>query len=177
MPMTMEERFDHARAALNAYFAEKGEPARENDQYEDTDVSDVIADLLHLQKHLNLRDIDKTLATAQMHFEAEQADLEGGRSMTDTLIQRAINEAHRIFAGCAMREANGHIINEHSCVAAACGAYDRIISSETSAKKYPLEEFRFGLVRIDFRDPHCCRHTSPAKGLRGSLPHPRWPGL
>jgi hypothetical protein len=76
MPMTMEERLDHARAALTAYFSEKDEPERTNDEYEDTDVSDLIADLLHLQKHLNLRDIDKTLATAQMHFEAEQAEVE-----------------------------------------------------------------------------------------------------
>jgi len=76
MSITMEERLDHARAALTAYFAEKGEPERENDEYEDTDVSDLIADLLHLQKHLKLRDIEKTLATAQMHFEAEQEEVE-----------------------------------------------------------------------------------------------------
>lgn len=76
MPMTMEERLDHARAALNAYFAEKGEPQRKNNEYDDTDVSDLIADLLHIQKHLKLRDIDKTIATARMHFEAEQAELE-----------------------------------------------------------------------------------------------------
>ena len=73
MPMTMDERLDHARAALAAYFAAKGEPERTCDaEYEDTDVSDLIADLLHLQKFLGLRDIDKTLATAQMHYEAEQ---------------------------------------------------------------------------------------------------------
>jgi hypothetical protein len=74
MSITMEERLDHARAALTAYFAEKGEPERNNDEYEDTDVSDLIADLLHLQKNLNLRDINKTLATALMHFEAEQEE-------------------------------------------------------------------------------------------------------
>jgi hypothetical protein len=76
MPMTMEERLDHTRTALNAYFAEKGEPARNNDDYEDTDVSDLIADLLHLQKKLQLRDTEKTLATARMHFEAEQQEVE-----------------------------------------------------------------------------------------------------
>jgi len=76
MSMTMEERLDHARAALNAYFAEKGEPERSNDEYDDTDVSDLIADLLHLQKKLQLRDIENTLATARMHFEAEQEELE-----------------------------------------------------------------------------------------------------
>jgi len=76
MPMTMDERLDHARAAITAYFAAKGEPERTCDaEYEDTDVSDLIADLLHLQKFLGLRDIDKTLATAQMHYEAEQAEL------------------------------------------------------------------------------------------------------
>ncbi len=77
MPMTMEERLDHARAALSAYFEAKGEPERRCDaEYEDTDVSDLIADLLHLQKHLKLRDIDKTLATAVMHFEAEEDESE-----------------------------------------------------------------------------------------------------
>jgi hypothetical protein len=77
MPMTMTERLDHARAALKAYFAEKGDPARVTDaDYEDTDVSDLIADLLHLRKVLGLRDIDRTLATATMHFEAEEADEE-----------------------------------------------------------------------------------------------------
>jgi hypothetical protein len=73
--MTMKERLDHARAALAAYFAEKGEPARESDaDYADTDVSDLIADLLHLQKALCLRDGDRTIATALMHFEAEEEE-------------------------------------------------------------------------------------------------------
>jgi hypothetical protein len=76
MPMTMEERLDHARAAINGYMEAKGEPAREGDNFEDTDVSDVSADLLHLQKTLKLRDVDKTLGTARMHFEAEQEDEE-----------------------------------------------------------------------------------------------------
>jgi hypothetical protein len=74
MSITMDERLDHARAALTAYFAEKGEPERNNDEYEDTDASDLIADLLHLQKSLKLRDIKKPLATALMHFEAEQEE-------------------------------------------------------------------------------------------------------
>jgi hypothetical protein len=74
---TMNERLDHARAALTAYFAAKGEPARNIDSdYEDTDVSDLIADLMHLQKHLGLRDVDQTLDTARMHFEAEQEELD-----------------------------------------------------------------------------------------------------
>jgi hypothetical protein len=75
MPMTMKERLDHARAALSAYFTEKGEPAREiNADYADTDVSDLIADMLHLQKALRLRDSDQTIATALMHFEAEEEE-------------------------------------------------------------------------------------------------------
>jgi len=75
MPMTMEERLDHARAALSAYFAEKGEPIPEGpSDYEDTDVSDLIADLLHLQKHLGYKDAETTLATAVMHYEAEQEE-------------------------------------------------------------------------------------------------------
>jgi hypothetical protein len=79
MPMTMDERLEHARAAIAAYFAAKGEPKRTcNAEFEDTDVSDLIADLLHLQKSLGLRDIDKTLATAQMHYEAEQEEHEPG---------------------------------------------------------------------------------------------------
>ena len=50
MPMTMDERLEHARAAIAAYFAAKGEAERTCDaEYEDTDVSDIIADLLHLQ--------------------------------------------------------------------------------------------------------------------------------
>jgi hypothetical protein len=81
MPMTMDERLDHARTAIAAYFYAKGEPERTCDaEYEDTDVSDLIADLLHLQKFLDLRDIDKTLATALMHHEAEQEEHENDRT-------------------------------------------------------------------------------------------------
>ena len=73
MPMTMDERLDHARAALAAYFQAKGEPEREKDsEYLDTDTSDLIADLLHLQKHLGFKDEQTTLATALMHYEGEQ---------------------------------------------------------------------------------------------------------
>jgi hypothetical protein len=69
----MDERLDHARAALTAYFDAKGEPVPEGaDDYQDTDASDLIADLLHLQKHLGFRDHESTLATARMHYEAEQ---------------------------------------------------------------------------------------------------------
>ena len=73
MPMTMDERLDHARAAIAAYFQAKGEPEREElSDYLDTDTSDLIADLLHLQKHLGFKDEQSTLATALMHYEAEQ---------------------------------------------------------------------------------------------------------
>ena len=75
MPMTMNERLDHARAALTAYFEAKGEPLPEGRwDYEDTDVSDLIADLLHLQKRLGLRDTERTLQTAMLHFEAEEEE-------------------------------------------------------------------------------------------------------
>jgi hypothetical protein len=75
MPMTMDERLDHARAALRAYFTEKGEPVPDGPlDYEETDVSDLIADLLHLQKHLGHKDTESTLATAVMHYEAEQEE-------------------------------------------------------------------------------------------------------
>jgi hypothetical protein len=76
----MDERLDHARAALTAYFDAKGEPVPEGpDDYQDTDASDLIADLLHLQKHLGFRDEESTLATARMHYEAEQAATEAER--------------------------------------------------------------------------------------------------
>jgi hypothetical protein len=75
MPMTMNERLDHARAALTAYFEAKGEPLPEGPwDYEDTDTSDLIADLLHLQKRLGLRGTEQTIQTAMLHFEAEQEE-------------------------------------------------------------------------------------------------------
>lgn len=75
MPMTMEERLEHAHAALKAYRWAKGErlPLSIND-CEETDVSDLIADLLHLQKHLNFKDAESTIGTALMHYEAEQEE-------------------------------------------------------------------------------------------------------
>jgi hypothetical protein len=77
MPMTMTERLDHARAALTAYLDAKGEALPEGPwDYQDTDASDLIADLLHLQKWLGLRGTEETLATAMLHFEAEQADVD-----------------------------------------------------------------------------------------------------
>jgi hypothetical protein len=81
MPMTMDERLDHARAALTAYVQAKGEPTPEGpDDYQDTDASDLIADLLHLQKHLGFRDEDASLATARMHYEAEQEEFAEGEA-------------------------------------------------------------------------------------------------
>jgi len=75
MSITMPERLDHARAALTAYFAAKGERLPEGPwDYEDTDASDLIADLLHLQKRLGMRDARRTLQTAVMHYEAEEAE-------------------------------------------------------------------------------------------------------
>jgi hypothetical protein len=81
MPMTMTERLEHARAALTAYFEAKGEPLPEGPwDYQDTDASDLIADLLHLQERLGLRDTEKTLQTALLHFEAEQEECAQGES-------------------------------------------------------------------------------------------------
>jgi hypothetical protein len=73
MPMTMTERLDHARAALRAYSDAKCEALPEGPwDYQDTDVSDLIADLLHLQKRIGLRGTEQTFATAMLHFEAEE---------------------------------------------------------------------------------------------------------
>ena len=75
MPMTMSERLDHARAALRAYFKAKGEHVPKGPwDFEETDASDLIADLLHLQKRLGLVSTEQTLQTALMHFEGEEAD-------------------------------------------------------------------------------------------------------
>jgi hypothetical protein len=74
MAITMEERRNHARAALDEYLSSKGEPCPIYDtDYQDTDASDLIADLLHLQKHLGY-DVETTLMRAEMHYEAEQED-------------------------------------------------------------------------------------------------------
>lgn len=75
MPMTMTERLDHARAALTAYLVAKSEAIPEGPwDYQDTDASDLIADLLHLQKRLGLRGTQETIATAMLHFEAEEEE-------------------------------------------------------------------------------------------------------
>ena len=75
MAIMMPERLEHARAALTAYLHAKGEKPPEGPwHYEDTDVSDLIADLLHLQKRLGLRGTKATLQTAMLHFEAEEEE-------------------------------------------------------------------------------------------------------
>ena len=67
--MTMEERYDHATAALQAYYEAKGELAPDlSSHYE---VSDLICDLLHLPTSKNFHK-DDVLDTALMHYEAEQ---------------------------------------------------------------------------------------------------------
>ncbi len=84
MPMSMEERLAHAKAALKAYFDAKDEPRWDRAEiYHDTDASDLIADLLHLQKHLG-HNVDNTLMRAEMHFEAEQAGIDP--DATDSVI-------------------------------------------------------------------------------------------
>jgi hypothetical protein len=76
MPMTMKERVSHAREALVAYLEAKGEPGPASARdFQDTDASDLIADLLHLQRVYKLREVGKTLATARMHYEAESRSL------------------------------------------------------------------------------------------------------
>ena len=69
MPMTMEERYDHATAALRAYNKAKGEPAPDlSSHYE---ISDLICDLLHLATSKNFHK-DDVLDTTLMHYEVEQ---------------------------------------------------------------------------------------------------------
>lgn len=77
--LKIEDRLDHARAAIETYLMAKWERTPTCDvEYEDTDVSDLIADLLHLQNFLGLRDAERTLATARMHFEAEREEQTDG---------------------------------------------------------------------------------------------------
>ena len=71
MPMTINERIGHAEDAIRAYRISKCENAEAI--FDDTDASDLIADLLHFQVHLSF-DIQLTLERARMHFDAEQAE-------------------------------------------------------------------------------------------------------
>lgn len=73
MPMTMEERYEHAIAALQAYNRAKGEA--EPDLSSHYEISDLICDLLHLTTS---KDFHKSgvLDTALMHFKAEQREAE-----------------------------------------------------------------------------------------------------
>jgi hypothetical protein len=63
--------------ALDEYIRSKGEscPIYDTD-YQDTDASDLIADLLHLQKHLK-HNVEITLMHARMHYEGEQVEHAG----------------------------------------------------------------------------------------------------
>lgn len=98
MPMTMKERIDHAMSAINAYTVTKGEPDRSDGLYEDTDASDLIADLLNLQKHLGF-DIELTLERAKMHFESEEADEQQSRLEVQMEIGNDWENVWRIDAG------------------------------------------------------------------------------
>jgi hypothetical protein len=73
MPMTMEERYDHAIAALQAYNKEKGEA--EPDLSSHYEISDLICDLLHLATSKDFHKND-VLDTVFMHYEAEQREAE-----------------------------------------------------------------------------------------------------
>jgi hypothetical protein len=70
MPMTNEERAEHAGNAMAEYLASKGEP---HDQpAEDYEISDLICDLLHHGDRLGFdhRDI---IGRALLHYLAERA--------------------------------------------------------------------------------------------------------
>lgn len=71
MPMTMQERIDYAEDAIRAYRISKCENPQA--QFDDTDASDLIADLLHFQRYLGF-DIELTLDRARMHFDGEQEE-------------------------------------------------------------------------------------------------------
>ena len=69
------DRAERARNALHAYIEARGE-AFENSSSE---ITDLIADLLHLAADLDegVDPIDSTIRLARMHFDAERAE-EGG---------------------------------------------------------------------------------------------------
>jgi hypothetical protein len=45
-------------------------------------------------------------------------------------LREGMQAAYNAFQECAMRDSNGHIINEHSCVSIACAAYARVTQGE-----------------------------------------------
>ena len=71
MPMTMEERHEHATAALTAYKKAKGEDFI--DLADHHEISHLICDLLNLAISKGFQK-DAVLETALMHHEREQED-------------------------------------------------------------------------------------------------------
>ena len=121
MAIRMEERLDHARDALNAYFKSKGENPRAGDDFEDTDVSDLIADLLHLQTHLKawkalerLSRVDACIMTALIHYQAEQKEenIEAGKEFRSYL---PIGSISPVIDVCLIdKKTEDAFINQHS---------------------------------------------------------------
>ena len=71
MAMTMQERITHAEDAIRAYRISKSENAEA--PFDETDASDLIADLLHFQVHLGF-DVELAVECARMHFDGEQEE-------------------------------------------------------------------------------------------------------
>jgi hypothetical protein len=69
------DRADRARTALQAYIEARGETFENSS----SEITDLIADLLHLAADLDegFDPIESTIHLARMHFEAERAE-EGG---------------------------------------------------------------------------------------------------
>ena len=74
MPMTMEERYDYAIAALQAYNKSRGESAPDLSSHHE--ISDLICDLLHLAAGNGFHK-DDVLDTVFMHYTAEQEEYAG----------------------------------------------------------------------------------------------------
>ena len=71
MPMTNEERAEHAGNALTEYLSSKGEP--HNQPAEEHEISDLICDLLHHGDRFGF-DHDDIISRALMHYEAEKQE-------------------------------------------------------------------------------------------------------
>jgi hypothetical protein len=74
MPMTMEEKYDHAISAMRAYSKARGESG-EPDLATHYEISYLICDLLHLATSKGFHK-HEVLDTAFMHYKAEQREAE-----------------------------------------------------------------------------------------------------
>jgi hypothetical protein len=75
MPMTNEERADHAGAAVAEYLSMKGEP--HDLPAEEYEISDLICDLLHLGDRFGFNH-QELIERALMHYEAENKEHQDG---------------------------------------------------------------------------------------------------